>query len=209
MTKIEPYKTISEAISSLDNGGRFYNLFTKADDGVISAPELGKAGGLFNDKQRIMLFFELSISQLNENEKSLVISKLEKDLQEEYLMYKPVTLSPYQANTSKSLESNTIITGTPKRIESKSQFSGFIMVPIMAGEVTTNTMIPLYDVYDIYELKDETSGEHCIIAHSKHIDKLPEQKINVAGVMKESSSDGVNANNAKRYLEVIYYTETN
>jgi hypothetical protein len=30
MYQIEPYKNINDAISNLDIGGRFFNLFTKA-----------------------------------------------------------------------------------------------------------------------------------------------------------------------------------
>lgn len=45
MKKIESYIDVNDAISDLDNGGRFYNLFTHADDGIISQAELGKVGG--------------------------------------------------------------------------------------------------------------------------------------------------------------------
>ena len=46
MKKIEPYKSIDEATLSLDNGGRFYNVLTKSDDGIISTSELGKVAGI-------------------------------------------------------------------------------------------------------------------------------------------------------------------
>jgi len=52
MKKVNPYRYVDEALSSLDNGGRFYNIFTKAMDGIISKSELGKVGGVFNDKQK-------------------------------------------------------------------------------------------------------------------------------------------------------------
>ena len=71
MKKIEPYRNINDAISNLDNGGRFYNILTKADDGIISKSELGKVGGIFNDKQQMILFLELSISKLDNGKKML------------------------------------------------------------------------------------------------------------------------------------------
>ena len=78
MKKVSPYKTINEAIQSLDNGGRFYNILTKADDGIINQAELGKVGGVFNDKQQMILFFEMSILGLIQADKDSIISKFDK-----------------------------------------------------------------------------------------------------------------------------------
>ena len=47
-----PYRTVRNALTSIDNGGRFYNLLTKANDGNISTSELGKVAGSFSDKQK-------------------------------------------------------------------------------------------------------------------------------------------------------------
>jgi len=77
MKRISPYKEINEALSSLDNGGRFYNILTKSNDGIISQSELGKIGGLFNDKQKIILFLEMSMTSLKDEEKQVIISKLD------------------------------------------------------------------------------------------------------------------------------------
>ena len=41
MQLISPYNSASEALSSLDNGGRFFNFLTDANDGEIEAEELG------------------------------------------------------------------------------------------------------------------------------------------------------------------------
>ena len=67
MKKIEPYKNINEATLSLDNGGRFYNVLTKSDDGIISSSELGKVAGLFIDKQKMVLFLDLATSNFDVN----------------------------------------------------------------------------------------------------------------------------------------------
>jgi len=185
MEIVKPYTEIDKAIVSLDNGGRFYNLLTKAEDGIISQAELGKLGGVFNDKQKMILFLDLSISRLKENEKEIIISKLDKSLKEDYLKYKPQNLLPSEVKNKGILSSNMILTGVPKLIESKSDFNGFIMIPIMTGKVTTFTLIPLIDNYDVYELRDDKNSETIIIAHSKSSEKLPNEKIVVAGVLKE------------------------
>lgn len=207
MTKIEPYKNTEEALSKLDNGGRFYNILTKADDGIISKAELGKVGGVFNDKQQMILFLELSITKLTEEKKHLIISKLEENLQKVYLKYKPTELLPSEANEKGMIASNAIITGVPKLTASKSNFTGFIMIPIMTGNVTTFTMIPLIDVYDVYEIRDEISDKDFLIAHAKGSTKLPERKIKVAGVLKELKSSKNEKKASKKFLEAVYHMD--
>jgi hypothetical protein len=207
MKKIEPFRNYRDALSTLDNGGRFYNILTKADDGIISKAELGKVGGIFYDKQQMILFFELSISKLGDEKKKAVISKLDDNLQKMYLKYKPIELLPSEAYTKGTIASNTIITGIPTLTESKSEFIGFIMIPIITGNVTTFTMIPLIDMYDVYEIRDEESDENFLIAHAKGATKLPKKKMKVAGVLKELRSDRKERAASKRFLEAIYHME--
>ncbi|WP_341225426.1 hypothetical protein [uncultured Arcticibacterium sp.] len=209
MTKIEPYLNIDDAIESLDNGGRFYNILTSADDGVISQSELGKVAGLLNDKQQMILFFEISISNLNADKRNEVISKLEDKLKETYLKFKPLELLPSEAFSKGTIASNAIITGIPTLIESKDEFTGFILIPIYSGEITTFSMIPLIDLYDVYELKDEKSDEKFLIAHVKSENKLPEKKIKVAGILKELKLDKEEDVASEKYLEAVYHLEVN
>jgi len=205
MESVKPYTAVSEAIVSLDNGGRFYNLRTKAEDGIISQAELGKVGGIFSDRQKMILFLELSISQLSEREKDMIISKLDERLIKDYLKYKPQYLLPSEVNEKGDLSSNVVLTGVPELIDQKWDFNGFFMVPIMTGQVTTFTMIPLIDHYEVYKLRDERTSDTFIIAHSKGAEKLPNEKIVVAGVLKEleKNEKGIK----EKFLEVVYCME--
>ncbi|WP_298952725.1 hypothetical protein [uncultured Nonlabens sp.] len=207
MKKIEPFKTIKDAISILDNGGRFFNILTTAGDGIVSKAEVGKVGGIFNDLQQMMLFLELSLAQLDKIQKAEVISKLDKNLKKTYLKYKPQEFLPSQVRSKGIKAANAIITGVPKLTESKNDFNGFIMMPIMTGKVTTFTMIPIMDRYDVYEIRDQESDITFLIAHIKGIEKLPEHQIKIAGVLKELK-DGKNEEIAdKLFLESVYYID--
>ncbi|MBL4708909.1 MAG: hypothetical protein JKY48_10780 [Flavobacteriales bacterium] len=206
MKRITPYENITEAIKSLDNGGRFYNILTQANDGVISKAELGKVGGLFNDKQQMILFFELAISKLSETKKEEVTCKLDTEMLSNYQIHKPKYFLPSEAKIKGEISSNAIITGIPQLKESKSDFKGFIMVPIMAGNVMTFSMIPIIDQYDVYELRDEKTDHHFIIAHAKGSEKLPERKMKVAGVLKELKIDKEGSSSTK-FLEAVYYLD--
>lgn len=209
MKKIESYIDVNDAINDLDNGGRFYNLFTHADDGIISQAELGKVGGLFNDKQKMMLFFELSVSNLGSAAKTEVLSKFDNSLQLNYQKYKAQELSASEANEVGVISSNAIITGIPKKIASKSEFNGYILIPILAGKVTTFIPVPITDSYDVYEIRDEKSSETFFIAHARGSEKLPEQQIKVAGVIKELKSKKNEDNGSKKFLEINYFLNLN
>ena len=207
MKKIKPYFAINEAIKSLDNGGRFYNIQTKAKDGIINQSELGKVGGIFNDKQQMILFLEMSILKLNQADKNSIISTLDCDLKKTYQKYKSQELLPSEAHSKGILSSNAIITGIPKLIDSKSDFNGFIMFPIMSGNVTTFMMIPLIDEYYIYELRDEKSSETFLIAHSKDSEKFSNKKIIAGGVLKELKTNEEEDTANEIFLEIIYHIE--
>lgn len=205
MEIVKPYSNINDALSSLDNGGRFYNLFTKANDGLISEAELSKTGSILDDKQTLILLLEMSISKLKKSDKEVVISKLDEKLKKSYLKYKPKNLLPAEIKKKGVLSSNAILTCIPKLVDSKSSFNGFIMVPIMVNSVTTFSPIPIIESYDIYELKDEVSSETFIIAHSKDFKKLPNKKITVGGVLKEFDITEDEKGDDQMFLEVLYY----
>ena len=207
MKKIEPYKNISEAVATLDNGGRFYNILTKIDDGIISGSELGKVAGLLSDKQKMILFFELSVSKLDQANREEVVSKLESKLQKAYQRYKPQKLSPSEAKSMGVVSSNAIITGIPTLVESKTDLLGFIMVPIITDKATTFTIVPLIEKYDVYEMRDEPASNTFLIAHAKGSKKLPQRKITVAGVLKELKSRKNEVGSTKVFLEAIYHVE--
>ncbi|AXT55473.1 hypothetical protein D1815_06765 [Aquimarina sp. AD1] len=206
MRKVTPYRNKDEAIKTLDNGGRFYNILTKADDGVISQSELGKVSGLFSDKQKMILFLDLATSNLSDKDREEIIVALSNELRSVYDQYAIKRLLVNEVMEKGELSTNIVITGVPKRIASKSDFNGFIMVPIVAGKVTTFSMIPIVDTYDVYEITSDDSLDTFVIAHAKGGQRLPERKIKVAGVLKELKAQK-DETDSKKYLEVIYYLD--
>ena len=207
MKKIEPYKNNKEATLALDNGGRFFNVLTKAEDGIISQAEISKVAGLLGEKQKTILFFELSISELDVNARSRIILTLDDKLKALYRKYKPQEFTPLEAQEKGTVSSNAIITGFPKFVESKSDFNGFIMIPIMVGSITTFTMVPIINQYDVYEIKDTASAETFLIAHAKSSKKLPETRMKVAGVLKALKATRTEKEASKKFLDAYYYLD--
>lgn len=206
MKQITPFTSRQEALTVLDNGGRFYNLITKANDGNINSAELGKVAGIMSDKQRMVLYLELSLSKLSDDSRKEILKTLSPDLKSAIKKYAAQYLLPSEANEKGILAKNSIIEGVPKYVESKSDFSGFIMVPIMTGKVTTFMMIPIINHYNIYELRDNISSETFLIAHSKESDKLPEKRMTFGGILKELKKKKDEEAPASNYLEIHYFT---
>ncbi|MBK6265649.1 hypothetical protein JKA74_11425 [Marivirga sp. S37H4] len=207
MKKIAPFQNLKDANTILDNGGRFYNILTKADDGEITTAEIGKVAGLFNDKQKMVLYFAMSISALDSSEKKEIEAALSDNLKQAYEKYPLQILKPSEAESKGILSSNAIITGIPKMIESKSDFKGFIMVPVSTGKTMSLIMIPIIDQYDVYHIHDNESSKTFLIAHARGADKLPEKTIRVGGTFKELKLKEGKKEIPTMFLEALYYSD--
>lgn len=206
MKKIIPYKTSKNALASLDNGGRFYNLITKANDGEITTAELSKVVGLVSGKQKMILFLEMSLSKLSSSERREILDTLSSDIKSAIHKHPTQYLSPSEALKNGVLSQNAVITGIPTFVDSKSDFNGFIMIPIMTGKVTTFTMIPIIDQYDVYEVRDHESSGTFLIAHSKSSTKLPSKMMTFGGVLKELNQKKEEGSPSTVFLEAHYYS---
>jgi len=78
------------------------------------------------------------------------------------------------------------------------------MIPIMAGKTMTMMMIPIMDKYDVYEMKDDINGEQFFIAHARSDNKLPQEKITIAGIIKELKADKKEDQPSEKFLEIVY-----
>lgn len=206
MRKIIPYKTSRNALKALDNGGRFYNLLTNANDGSVTSAELAKVAGVFGEKQKMTLFLEMALMELDEYARKSVYASLTDSLKRTLSKHKIQHLVPSEAQEIGIKAQNAIVTGIPRFVTEKTDFNGFIMVPITSGKTTTMMMIPIIDQYDVYELRDESSSEEFLIAHARGSNKLPESKIRCGGILKELKSDKKGKGNTRLYLEAYYYS---
>lgn len=207
MTEVIPFNNILEARTSLDNGGRFYNLLTKAQDGQITSQELSKVAGLFSDQQKSILFLELSLLTLDTPAKRQVLNSFSDELKRAYEKHCPQQFSPSEAATKGKLSTTAIIKGVPKKIEARTEFNGFIMIPIMAGSVTTFSMIPIFDEYDVYQIYDQTQGGSFFLAHYPGAGQLPEKCIMASGILKELEIKEGGQKKPQKFLEGLYYSE--
>ena len=86
---IRPNKTFEGALKALDNGGRFYNIFTDAKDETIDSAELAKVAGVYASVSKAFLFYGMSTVELPHNAKRRLDSHLNKHLRAMYREAKP------------------------------------------------------------------------------------------------------------------------
>jgi hypothetical protein len=206
MQNVIPYKHCGGALKDLDNGGRFYNLFTKANDDEVSPVELAKAAGVFSDKQKMFLFYEMAVRDLGESDKRSLFDSLSEDLQAAYIEHRPQNLLPSEADSKGVSSKAAILTGYPRFVEDKTVFNGFIMIPMSTGKSMTFIMIPIMDQYDIYELTDDSSSEKTFLANVRGSERLPVELSSFGGILKETSLDKEGEKRDRLFLEALYYT---
>jgi hypothetical protein len=157
---------------------------------------------LFTDKQKMVLYFALSISKLKSPFCDLVKAALSDGLKQAYDKYLPQQLLPSQAVSQGVVSSNAIVTGIPTKVDSKRELKGFIFVP-------PSMFIPIVDRYDIYEMRNDEQAEPLLIAHARGAAKLPEKLLKVAGILKTIKLKVDGEDVETMFLEALYYANVN
>ncbi len=201
MKHIQPFTSSAEALSKLDNGGRLWDFSSKANDGNISKAELAKAAGVFSSTQKIMLYLEMHLSELSSDESAKIRAALDPDLQSLYLKNRPKRHSIATAATEAQPGSPIITQGIPELVDAKTAFLGFIMIPIVTNGITTFSMIPIIDQYDVYRLKVEGDSTEFLIAHGRGKKKLDNRQQLFGGIIKSLEKEN---SGTDKFLEVLY-----
>lgn len=207
MKHIIPYTSFQEAIEAFDNGGKFFNLFSHAHDGVVSPAELGQVAGVANNKQAMILYLVMSISRLDNRSRERVLARLDSQLFDMYEKYRPVHMSVEQVSERGTAGISTTIVGTLKKISTSTESGGSIMVPLSVGSEMSFTMVPLENSYEVYELSSGYSDRIVLVAHHKEKEALPERKLRLGGMLTLLSQADAAAQGDKVFLEAQFYME--
>lgn len=207
MKQIIPFTSYQEAIEALDNGGSVFDLFSHAGDGIISPAELGKVAGVTHDKQAMILYLMMSISRLDNHSRERILAHLDNELFDWYEKYRPVHMSAGQMKEIGKAGISSTLVGTPKKISSSTSLGGTVMVPVVVGAVTSFTMVPIENSYEVYELRAEESGAVVMVAHDNEKESLPERKLRIGGILTSITKPGPENQDNKVFLDVKFYME--
>ena len=207
MQIITPYKTLPDALATLDNGGRFYNIFTNEKDGKIDSSELARVAGVFSDRQRMFLYLDTALCHLPAEEAAEVIGALSGRLRKQYENQKPIPITPAELDRVGRAGISAMVSGVPQFVESNAVANGFVMMPVTMGKTTNLVMIPLTERYKVYEIRDEKTDNAILIAHDHSQEKLPARPMLFGGILKELKGDKTHTPRHSLFLEAIYGAE--
>jgi hypothetical protein len=108
MRELKPYQTLAGAKAALDNGGRFYNLLTSADDNRISKAELTSAAGVFRSQHAAFTFLHMALADLADSQRSEVVSLLD-----------PLLAKRFKSHAPRRLEASAVASGAGKAGQSR------------------------------------------------------------------------------------------
>lgn len=209
MRELKPYRTLQGLRKAIDNGGRFYNFFTDADDHVVTRAELAKAAGVFTAGVHAFLFLEMAQQELPSDDRRSILRLLETDLRKKYQRSRPRILVPSLVEKDGSAGHSVIVTGYPRFVENRTEFSAFIMIPIVAGKVTTFMMIPIFDQFDVYEVFDDSRMRkpNSMVATVRGQRLTHDGPIRFGGVLRKLQFKDKTRKSHKFYLETVFYTK--
>jgi len=210
MRRLSPYRTVQGASRALDNGGRFYNLFTRAGDNVVQGAELARAAGVYSSDAMAFLYFEMALMDLPPEEQKEVRSLLAPDLRAKLEAKRPRVLLPSRVEPEGAAGVPAIVTGYPSFMEDKTQLKGFIVTvtPVIM-------MVPIMDEFDVYEVFDTADRAYprtliATVRGSRRLDgahaKSGGSRTRFGGVLKELRFEDKTGRVHGLYMEAAYYT---
>lgn len=203
MREIVPYRTYEGAKRALDNGGRFFNLFSAAGDDLIEPSELSRVAGSLSLDRKAFLYFEMALMHLPEEQRASINALLAPSLRRKFDRQRPQIMAPSVVETRGKEGMPAIVSGHPLFVENRSQFHGFIVivVPVM-------TLIPITDQFDVYEVFDAPAmtTPRTVIATTRGSKRLDGVHTRFGGVLKELQFEDKTGRSHGLYLETHYYT---
>ena len=212
MQEVEAYRSKNELTSVIDNGGRFYNVFSRANDQVVTKGELAKAAGMWASDLNAFLFLDLATFDLDEMEKLAVEDTLEPDLRNRYRQASTRVIAASDIDGEGQAGDAIIVEGSVQKCHEKTKFSGYIYVPITVGDVTTFTVTPIFDHFSVYRLFDGDSRKvdaelpGAVVAVPLKAEFSAGDRIRFAGYLRELEFDDEESRTNNLYLEAIYFS---
>ena len=164
---VQPYKTLSGALRALDNGGRFFNLFTRRGDQVVSVAELKKVAGVYGQDQAAALFFELSTAELDGHDRRRLTEALGPKARKVHQRHRPQQLDAQDFAERAKAGKGYLVEGRLRKFDDVT-VTGMIFMPITTGKTTT--IIPDPDagvLHGVRARRPRPEGESASSSHRR------------------------------------------
>jgi hypothetical protein len=210
MREVNPYRTESELMKALDNGGHLYNIMSRRGDNVITYGELAKAAGAISTGIYAFLFFEMSQQNLPNDAREHAVNSLEPSLQKEFREDRPVVLSPSEIEPRGKVGKAVITEGYPKHLDDQIVKHACVNMAVSTGSGTAFESVPLVDRFAVFELFDTAAmqGSKAILACDLNTTFEPGEKIRFGGILSALSYRKKESGKPNKFLEGIFFTRT-
>ena len=203
MRELKPYRTLAGARAALDNGGRFFNLLTRADDDRISKVELTKAAGVFRSEQQAFLFLHMALADLTDGQRSEVLSLLEPPLAGRYKSHGPRRLET-SAVADEAMPGELIVVEGYPRYFTESKVRSVVFIP--AGKVMMPVPVEVYyDGYHVFATADAT-GIPASLVMKRGKQRLADRFTRFGGVIRPNAFEDGSGNKSGVFLEPLFFT---
>lgn len=208
MREVNPYRTESDLMKALDNGGHLYNIMSRRGDNVITYGELAKAAGAISTGIYAFLFFEMSQQNLPNDAREQAVNSLEPSLQKEFREDRPVVLSPSEIERRGKVGKALVTEGYPKNLEDEIVKHACVNMAVSSGGGTAFESVPLVDRFTVFELFDAAAmqGSKAILACDLGTTFEPGEKIRFGGILSALSHKKKESDTPNKFLEAIFFT---
>lgn len=203
MRRIETYRTLADAMTALDNGGRFYHLFAHARDARITPGEL-KKGTEGSGMAHSALAYSLAVRALSDDERARLESTFTENLVEALAKRRPTELTPAEFAASAEPGEPYVVSGDGTEGEDRIIHST-IMLPIQVGNVTSFTTMPVQTSYEAVTLRVRGAPDDtpCTALVPKG-EAPPPGPVTLAGFARESRNEHGKPTEDPPYLEAMF-----
>jgi hypothetical protein len=208
MQIIEPYMSLDEAREALDNGGRFYNLLSDADDERITSGELAKAAGVFRTSVNAFLYLDMALAALASEERNEIINLLDESLRARYEAESPLQIDAARLDAEGEINGAVIVEGYLKFYTDQKSFKGTTIVPMMVGKVVVPVTVPVNKQFNLYTLSSAAGGAafDTLTATPHDTELLHDGRVRLGGIIRQAQFSGEENPAHQNYLETLYYT---
>ncbi|MBN1652733.1 MAG: hypothetical protein JXA30_03065 [Deltaproteobacteria bacterium] len=209
MREVNPYRTESELMKALDNGGHLYNIMSRRGDNVITYGELAKAAGAISTGIYAFLFFEMSQQNLPDDARAQTVKSLEPSLQKEFLKDRPIAVLPSEIEQRGKAGKAVIVEGYAKDLEDEIVKHARVSMAVSSGGGTAFESVSLIERFAVFELCDTPTmqGPKAILACDLGTTLEPGEKIRFGGILSTLSHKKKKSDTPNKFLEAIFFTK--
>lgn len=179
MQRVSPFTDLAQAISDLDNGGRFYNILSQARDGLIAPGELARAAGVLSAGWKAVLHFQLATRRLSEADRAALFDRLEAGVQKTLTAFRAIEIHQPPSGFEQR-DRIAIVTGYPR---AATDFAGEALLPTRHSAFGWVPLADRMDVWYVFE-GPRTDSDPVVAAASRQIPMSPDTRLTFGGILR-------------------------